>query len=442
MFVPSNYVAPTLVSAATNALTPGAANQNNTNLPPFPPLWINEVQAENLTGLADNLGEREPWLELYNTSTNTVSLAGLYLTPAYTNLTNWAFPPGSSIGPTQFLVVFCDAQPAQSSNTEYHTSFRLPAGSGSVALARLYTNGPAALNGTQVIDYVNYAGLRADHSYGSFPDGQPFDRQEFFYVTPGGTNNGRSAPLVVFINEWMAANSTTLADPADGNFNDWFELYNPGTNTVDLAGYYLTDTLTNKFKYLITTNGPHTIAPHGYLLVWADNETGQNTAAGGVPRADLHVNFQLSATGEAIGLFGADGIAVDAITFLQQTNDVSQGRCPDGSTNIIFLSTPTPRTPNSGCAPANTPPVLASIGNRIVYLGQTLSFGTMATDTDAPPQTLTFTLDAGAPGGALINFDSGFFSWTPTQAGTNTLTIRVHDNGAPSLEAARSEELV
>ncbi len=37
----------------------------------------------------------------------------------------------------------------------------------------------------------------------------------------------------------------------------------PATNAVDLAGYYLTDALTNKFKYLITTNGPHIIPPQG-----------------------------------------------------------------------------------------------------------------------------------------------------------------------------------
>lgn len=43
------------------------------------------------------------------------------------------------------------------------------------------------------------------------------------------------------INEWMAANSATLADPADGDFDDWFELYNPDPYPVDLSGYQLTD---------------------------------------------------------------------------------------------------------------------------------------------------------------------------------------------------------
>ena len=43
-------------------------------------------------------------------------------------------------------------------------------------------------------------------------------------------------------------------------------------------------------------------------------------------------------------------------------------------------------------APSNTPPVLASIGNQTVNVGQTVAFIASATDTDQPPQTLTFSL--------------------------------------------------
>lgn len=114
--------------------------------------------------------------------------------------------------------MICDGEPGETAGAEYHTSFRLPAVTGGVALSRLHSNS------VQVIDYVNYAGLHGGRSYGSLPDGQSFDRQEFFYVTPGGTNDGRSAPLTVFLNEWMAQNGTTLADPADGQFEDWLDL--------------------------------------------------------------------------------------------------------------------------------------------------------------------------------------------------------------------------
>ena len=88
----------------------------------------------------------------------------------------------------------------------------------------------------------------------------------------------------------------------------------------------------------------------------------------------------------------------------------------------------------------NTPPVLAAIGNRTVNAGQIVAFTASATDTDSPPQTLTFTLLAGATN-ATLNSGSGAFSWRPlvTQANTtNTFTLQVADNGSPSLSATQS----
>ncbi|HEY0548787.1 MAG TPA: lamin tail domain-containing protein, partial [Verrucomicrobiae bacterium] len=239
--------------------------------------------------------------------------------------------------------------------------------------------------------------------------------------------------------EWMAGNASALVDPADGNFEDWFELYNPATNAVDLAGYYLTDSLTNaagvvtnKLKYLITTNGPHVIPPQGHLLVWADNETGQNLS-GGVPRPDLHVNFALSLGGEAIGLFAADGTQIDRVTFGQQTNDVSQGRFPDGGPGMYYMpNSVSPRAANFLPGAANAAPVLHAIGNKIIFLGQTLAFTATAIDSDVPLQALTFSLDPTPPAGAGIT-GAGLFNWTPAVAGTNTLTIRVTDNGVPAM---------
>ena len=83
---------------------------------------------------------------------------------------------------------------------------------------------------------------------GDVPDGQPFYRDRMFFATPGASNDVTMAPNMVFINEWMADNTHTLADPADNDYEDWFELYNPGTNTVALDGYYLTDNLTDRFQ--------------------------------------------------------------------------------------------------------------------------------------------------------------------------------------------------
>jgi hypothetical protein len=54
-----------------------------------------------------------------------------------------------------------------------------------------------------------------------------------------------------------ASNSGFIADAADGRFEDWFEIYSP--ETADLRGYYITDNLTNQFKFKIPSG--YTISP-------------------------------------------------------------------------------------------------------------------------------------------------------------------------------------
>jgi hypothetical protein len=404
--------------------TPGALNSVNATISPgIPPLWINELQADNLTGITNHGGQRTAWIEVFNSGSNAVSLNGFYLAKAYTNLTTWAFPTGVVVNPGQFKVVFVDSQTGLSTTNEPHTSFTMTSGGGSLALSRLYNSVP------QVLDFVDYTNLTPNHSYGSFPDGQSFDRQEFAYATPGATNNGSSAPLTVSINEWMAGNTHTLVDPVGGKYSDWFELYNYGTNTASLNGYYLTDTLTNQLKYAIPAG--YTIPAHSFLLVWADSKNTNGTP-------DIHASFKLAKSGGSIGLYGSDGNPVDYVNYAAQSDDISEGRYPDASINRFLMTTATPRTNN---VIPNTAPVLASITNRYVYPGQMVQFTAMAADAESPPQVLTYTLDAGAPAGSSIGSASGVFTWVATNTpmlATNVITVRVTDNGTPPLNSTRT----
>jgi regulation of enolase protein 1 (concanavalin A-like superfamily) len=401
--------------------TPGQQNLPFAAQASFPSLWINEVQAENLTGPTNRAGQRTPWLELYNPSTNSVVLEGLYLSDNYTNLTQWSFPPGALLLPGKFKLVFADGQVQLSDTNELHTSFSLPIGAGKIALTRLATNGTP-----QVLDYLAYTNLGPNRSYGSMPDGQRFTRQEMVFPTPGATNNGSSASLTVVINEWMAANTNTIVDPVTGKFEDWFELHNYGDSPADLAGFYLTHSSTNAFEFKIPAG--YVIPAHGFLLVWADKKNTNTTP-------DLHVNFKLNKGGASIGLYGSDGRPVDYVTFGPQTENVSMGRYPDGSGQIQSMEIASPRTNNV----YNTPPEIAPIPDQLMVLGTTLDFVVPATDIDAPPQLLTYSLDAGAPPGATLNAQTGEFIWTPSIApSTNTITIMVSDNGNPNRTVSRT----
>jgi len=144
----------------------------------------------------------------------------------------------------------------------------------------------------------------------------------------------------VTVNEWMSDNETFMPDPSDGNFDDWFELYNPSASDANLSGYYLTDNLaiTNMFA----VPGGTIVPAESFLFVWADNDTADNG-----PGEDLHVNFALSRNGDTIGLYTPAGELVDAVVFGPQANDQSHGSWPDGSPHIYPMSPQTPGDSNA-----------------------------------------------------------------------------------------------
>ncbi|MCX5644138.1 MAG: CotH kinase family protein [Phycisphaerae bacterium] len=149
----------------------------------------------------------------------------------------------------------------------------------------------------------------------------------------------RPAPVLVVVNEIMASNRQTRADP-QGEYDDWIELYNEASIAVDVGGCFLTNDLSQPTKWQIPTTNPAatTIAAHGYLLIWAD---GQVTDAG------LHAGFRLGAKGGQVGLFATDGVtAIDSISFGPQQTDVSYGRVPDGGPELRAIASPTPGAAN------------------------------------------------------------------------------------------------
>jgi hypothetical protein len=84
---------------------------------------------------------------------------------------------------------------------------------------------------------------------------------------------------------------------------------------------------------------------------------------------------------------------------------------------------------------SNSAPVLTAIGAQSVDEGSLLSFTATATDGEAPPQTLSFSLAGTVPAGALIT-TGGAFTWTPTEAqgpGLYTFDVVVTDDGTPNL---------
>lgn len=322
-----------------DAATPGRANVGTTTLSTIPTMWINELMPNNTasSGIKDNFNDSDPWLELYNTSGGSYDLVGgnYYLTDDYDNMTKWKFSTAQSISAGSRLAVWCDNETGENASSYPHSGFVLSHTNGSLALVQVNNSK------TTVVDYVNYDMVPTNKSAGCYPEGDTSSRVLFDSPTAGTANNPTSIVVVLKINEWMAnakINSVTN-DPHDGDFDDWFELYNPNPVAADVSGYSLTDDLSDTNKFVIPSGW--SVPAHGFMLIWADNETGQND-----PGYDVHANFKLSNTGGVIAVYAPDGHQVDQVTFGDQDSNISEGRYVDGGSTIYSMPIPTPKATN------------------------------------------------------------------------------------------------
>src|SRR5262245_35654957 len=104
------------------------------------------------------------------------------------------------------------------------------------------------------------------------------------------------------ISEFMAANGRTLPDE-DGDSSDWIEIHNGGANTVNLAGWFLTDEVNRPAKWRFPSVA---LAPGQFRLVWASSKNRTNAAA------PLHTNFRLDRGGAYLALLDANTNIVSA----------------------------------------------------------------------------------------------------------------------------------
>ena len=198
--------------------------------------------------------------------------------------------------------------------------------------AGVYTATIAAAGTTGTIEYYVEA-VNSKTIKSSYPASAPV--KAFSYLL-------NTDPLPqLFINEFMAFNATCCPDVQAGinEFDDWIEIYNAGTAAVNIAGYNLSDSLANPFKFTIPkTNAAQTTIPAGgYLIIWADESTLEGVR---------HANFQLSQLGEAIGLYYLDGRKIDEYSFGTQTVDKSTGRTTKGDAWLTTPRVPTPGAVN------------------------------------------------------------------------------------------------
>jgi len=271
---------------------------------------LNEVLASNAT-ITEADGRTPDWVEIYNPSAAAVDLGDMSLSDSLTDPRRWVFPSPTILPAQGYRVVRFDPDaPASATNT----GFALKATGDSVYLFKKTADGGG------ILDLIHFGLQTPDFSIGRVPSGGtnwvltlPSAGLANSVVTLGDPGNLK-------VNEWMAA-------PSSGD--DWFEIYNPNPQPVALGGLWLTDDLTStvtRQKYQIPSLSFLGSITNAYRQFRADG----NIAAG----AD-HVNFNLKATGESVGISARNGTQIDGVNFGLQQTDVSEGRLPDGSSSIV-----------------------------------------------------------------------------------------------------------
>lgn len=221
------------------------------------------------------------------------------------------------------------------------------------------------------------------------------------------------------INEVQSTNAS-LPDPF-GQLIDWVEIHNPTGVPINLQGYYLSDSTTNRLKFQF---GDVTIVAGGYLLVWC-GQSADFPVTGPYPAGQVRAaGFAISSGGEAIVLTAPDGTtAVDEFPALVIGAGRSIGRGLAGQFNTLFFyDTPTQNAANNTTGtPTETlaPPAFSvpggmytsnvSVALSTVTDGAVIRYTTDGTDPteSSPVYSGPLTLTASA------NQSTGY-SWVPT----------------------------
>lgn len=141
----------------------------------------------------------------------------------------------------------------------------------------------------------------------------------------------------IIINELQPSNATTIAD-RDGDFSDWFELYNFSDSTINLEGWYVTDDPSEPYKWKF----PQVLIPsEEYRIIFASDK---DTV---YPNGEVHTNFKIGNGDEGIHLYRADSTLADNTPVTEVLTDWSYGRYPDVAVDWFFFDEPTPGAGNT-----------------------------------------------------------------------------------------------
>jgi Lamin Tail Domain/CotH kinase protein/Chitobiase/beta-hexosaminidase C-terminal domain len=163
---------------------------------------INEILYANEFTNADEDGQAQDWVELYNPTNAAVDVSGWFLGDRTTDRFRWAIPAGTPAIPKNgFLVVWCSKKSRGVVGSAYHTNFELKNGNPETGGGTPNSVYLSKADQTLVDSYVaataptsNLAPIPIDVSYGRYPSATGLKFGFFILPTPGASlGSGRFA---------------------------------------------------------------------------------------------------------------------------------------------------------------------------------------------------------------------------------------------------------
>lgn len=291
---------------------------------------LNEFLISNSYSKMDADGDRNAWAEIYNASAESVSLKSYAISDDKNDPVKWRFPD-VTLAPGEYLVVFLSGKDRSVAGEELHTGFRLSRSDTELMLTNL---------GTMECEVITLPEeVHANVSYGRALD-DPTRWEHFAQPTPGHENTTKGFEDILSVaaidRQGIWINEVSSVSEAKSGKKDWIEIANGSSDTVNLAGYFLSDNTNNPYKWEIPDIS---IAPGSYALIYASGKPSQQT--GNV------AGFGISSAGETLMLSSPKGYMLDVFETGVLRPGVSSGRAyGDESGERVFFNNPTPGQTN------------------------------------------------------------------------------------------------
>ena len=291
---------------------------------------LNEIMTANDSAFYTADGETSDWIEVMNTSSSTIDIAGYMIAKTQADKSRFTFPK-TVLAPGESALVFCDKQARATSGYEYHAPFSLSRSGDTLMLFN--PSGTA-------IDSINIPVLQNNESYARVSSTSWEVTSDY---TPGMENTSANHEKLVFpltespieITEIVAKN-VSYAPTKTGEYFDYIEIHNTSSSGVDISGYHLSDKRDDVMRWAFPDGT--VIGPDGYLIVYC---SGKGDSSGG----ELHSTFKLSTEGEFAVLSDKKGHVIEIVEYGLMQADQAYSKDATGSFGTYLP--PTPAQPNT-----------------------------------------------------------------------------------------------